>query len=52
MCICNIYTRSDGGSATEHNETETEDGGTRVGRDRLPTLNRLVGDGFNGKRGF
>ena len=27
-------------------------GGTRVARDRLPTLNRLVGDGFNGKVGF
>jgi len=27
-------------------------GGTRVERDRLPTLNRLVGDGFNGKVGF
>ena len=27
-------------------------GGTRVGRDRLLPLNRLVGDGFNGKVGF
>lgn len=26
--------------------------GTSVGRDRLPTLNRLVGDGFNGKGDF
>ena len=36
----------------QNKETETEDGGTRVGRDRLPTLNRLVGDGFNGNGGF